>query len=66
MIAGRSKSGLILIFSFLFIISSISILSAQQKQVTDSLTSESKTALHQDTTLNVELRMKLLISVMVL
>ena len=51
MIAGRSKSGLILTFSFLFIISSISVLSAQQKPVTDSLTSESKTALHQDTTL---------------
>jgi iron complex outermembrane receptor protein len=51
MIAGRSKSGLIFIFSFFFILFRISILSAQQKPVADILTSESKTVLHQDTTL---------------
>lgn len=51
MIAGRSKSGLIFIFSLFFILFRIIILSAQQKPVAGSLTSESKTASHQDTTL---------------
>ena len=51
MIAGRSKSGLIFIFLFFFSLFRISILSAQQRPVADSLTSESKTALHKDTTL---------------
>ena len=51
MIAGRSKSGLILMISFFFILFRYSTLLAQQKQVSDSLISRSGKAIDLDSTL---------------